>query len=172
MSIRRVLRTTIVLGLAAAAPLAAGAASAAGSAPGAGRAAGGIAALAWLSGCWSGPDGEECWLEPRAGAMLGVNRAAAGGGEGASFEFLRVVEEDGALVYLASPGGRCPPTPFRAVEVGEHRVVFANPEHDFPQRITYRLDGDGMLHARVEAEEDGEMRGFELIWKRGSWDGD
>jgi len=132
----------------------------------------GIAALAWLSGCWVGEAGEECWLEPRAGAMLGVNRGAAGGGKAPPFEFLRIVEEDVGLVYQASPGGRCPPTPFRAVEVAERRVVFANPEHDFPQRITYWLEGSGgdaVLHARVEAESDGEKRGFELVWRRGSW---
>jgi hypothetical protein len=130
-----------------------------------------IGALAWLSGCWSGPAGEECWLEPRGGMMLGVNRGAAGGEGGPSFEFLRIVEEEGRLVYLASPGGRCPPTPFPAIEVAEGRVVFANPEHDFPQRIAYWLEGEDTLRARVEAEEDGEMRGFELLWKRGGWDG-
>jgi hypothetical protein len=133
-------------------------------------AAGGIATLAWLSGCWRGSEGEECWLEPRAGTMLGVSRGAGDGGRAPSYEFLRIVEEDGGLVYQASPGGRCPPTPFRAVEVGARRVAFANPAHDFPQRITYWLEGD-TLHARVEAEQDGQTRGFELVWTRGSWEG-
>ena len=165
MGRRLALGTVIVL-----APLAGGAP--AGEQPAApAHAGGGITTLAWLSGCWRGTDGEECWLEPRAGTMLGVHRGA-GDGEGApSFEFLRIVEEDGGLVYQASPGGRCPPTPFRAVEIGARRVVFANPEHDFPQRLTYWRESE-TLHARVEAEAEGETRGFELVWTRASWDGD
>jgi len=135
-------------------------------------AGGGITSLAWLAGCWRGPDGEECWLAPSAGTMLGVNRGAGGGGGAPAFEFLRIVEEDGGLVYWASPGGRCPPTPFRAAEVSARRAVFANPEHDFPQRITYWREGEATLHARVEAGSEGETRGFELVWTRRSWDGD
>jgi len=44
-------------------------------------------------------------------------------------------------------------------------VVFENPEHDFPQRILYRLDG-GMLHARIEGVVDGEPLSSEWTWSR------
>lgn len=43
------------------------------------------------------------------------------------------------IVYLASPGGRCPATLFRLETLKGEYVVFANPAHDFPQRIEYRL---------------------------------
>ncbi|MCH7664834.1 MAG: PQQ-like beta-propeller repeat protein [Acidobacteria bacterium] len=128
--------------------------------------AGDVAALGWLSGCWQGTSGEECWLAPLGGTMLGVNRGPECGGRQPSFEFLRIIEQDGDLVYLASPSGRFPPTAFPAVEVGESRVVFANPEHDFPQRITYWLEDGENLRARVEAQEIGEWRGFDVAWKR------
>ena len=127
--------------------------------------AGDVAALAWLSGCWEGTSGVECWLAPLGGTMLGVNRGPEREGKQPSFEFLRIIEQDGGLTYLASPGGRFPPTAFPAVEVGESRVVFANPAHDFPQRITYWLEEE-ILRARVEAQENGEWRGFEVAWKR------
>lgn len=131
-----------------------------------------LADLAWLAGCWEGEGGEECWLAPRGRTMLGVNRSPANESGEAGFEYLRIIEqEDGALVYLASPGGRCPATSFTAVEVAARRVVFANPDHDFPQRIVYWLEGDDTLHARVEAVTDGETRGFELVWRRKSWGG-
>lgn len=129
---------------------------------------GSLAALDWLAGCWEGDGGEECWLPAGGGMMLGLNRAPEKDGR-SGFEFLRIVEEDdGGLVYLASPGGRHPPTPFAATEVGERHVVFANPEHDFPQRITYRLEDDGSLRARVEANGEG----FELVWRRRGWTGE
>ena len=41
------------------------------------------------------------------------------------------------------------PVPFRLVESGAGRAVFANPEHGFPARIVYWRDG-AALHARIE----------------------
>ena len=136
--------------------------------PSAVEAAGPISELAWLAGCWHGEAGEECWLAPRDGMMIAVNRAPAREGKPPFFELLRIVEGEEGLVLLAQPGGRSPATPFRATEVGDRRVVFANPEHDFPQRITYSLEAD-TLRARVEAQRGGEWRGFEQVWARGSW---
>ena len=130
-----------------------------------------VARLAWMAGCWRGEAGEECWLAPRGGMMIGVNRGPEREGKAPFFELLRVVEDEQGLVLQAQPGGRFPPTPFRATEIGDSRVVFANPEHDFPQRITYSLDGQ-TLRARVEAQRDGEWRGFEQVWSRGSWSAD
>ena len=130
--------------------------------------------LSWLAGCWaSGTESqlsEECWLHPAGGTMLGLNRTATA--DGAAFEFLRIARDGDDLVYFASPSGRFPPTPFRLVEQGESYAVFANPEHDFPQRITYRLEGD-RLTARVEAraegsggDAEGSWDGFDLTWSR------
>jgi hypothetical protein len=100
--------------------------------------------------------------------MIGINRSPLAGEGPPAFEFLRILEEDGSLVYLASPGGRYPATPFRAIEMSMLRVVFANRENDFPQRITYWREGE-TLHARVEAREGGGWRGFELTWARATW---
>ena len=131
--------------------------------------AGGIAGLSWLAGCWVGEGGEECWLAPRGGMMIAVNRAPAREGKLPFFELLRIVEDDEGLLFLAQPGGRAPATPFRAVEVDEQRVVFANPEHDFPQRLTYWREGL-TLRVRVEARgEGGDWRGFEQVWSMASW---
>lgn len=142
--------------------------AAAKGAPGAPASA--ISRLAWLAGCWQGEAGEECWLEPRDGMMIAVNRAPAREGEAPFFELLRIVEDAQGLVFLAQPGGASPAVPFRAVEVGDSRVVFANPEHDFPQRLTYWREGD-RLRVRVEARRDGAWDGFEQSWTPGVWSG-
>jgi hypothetical protein len=136
-----------------------------------GSAGQGVERLAWLAGCWQGEAGEECWLAPRDGSMLAMNRGPARADKAPAFELLRVVEADEGLVLLAQPGGRSPATPFGATEVGDSQVIFANPAHDFPQRITYRRDG-ATLRARVEAQQDGEWRGFEQVWHRANWPGD
>lgn len=138
------------------------------SAEAAQMATGEIKALAWLAGCWQGDSGEECWLAPLGGTMLGVNRGPEREGDQPAFEFLRIVERDGGLAYLASPSGRFPPVAFPAIEMGESRIVFANPEHDFPQRITYWLGDGDTLRARVEAQKEGEWQGFDLVWSRGA----
>ena len=126
-----------------------------------------VARLSWLAGCWSGTaDGivtEEHWTSPAGGALLGMNKAVANG-RLASFEHLRIAPHEGRLCYLASPQGGAV-TAFCAIEIGDRRVVFENREHDFPQRILYRRDGD-RLHARVEGTLDGKPAGDEWEWSR------
>jgi hypothetical protein len=69
----------------------------------------GISDLAWLAGDWSGRSGttelEERWTKPAAGAVLAVSRTV-NDGRMFAFEFLRIVERSGGLVYIAQPGGR------------------------------------------------------------------
>lgn len=113
-----------------------------------------LADLAWMSGRWAatidGVQMEEIWSSPAGGLLIGMHRDIAP--KRTSFEFFRIAETKDGIVYLTQPGGR-PATPFRLSEAGPNRVVFANPEHDFPKRILYWLQ-DGQLCARVEG--DGE----------------
>ncbi len=105
-------------------------------------------------------------MAPEGGVMLGVSRVISE--RGTQFEFLRIAPNGEGLAYLASPRGK-PAVAFQLVESAEGHAVFANPEHDFPQRITYRRDGD-TLTARVEARRDGEWNGFDIAWQRASGD--
>ena len=66
----------------------------------------------------------------------------------AAFEFLRIVERDGSLVYIAQPNGR-PPTEFALTRIGADSATFENPSHDFPKMIRYTRRPDGSLEARV-----------------------
>lgn len=106
----------------------------------------------WLS-CENGRQTSESWIKGRSGIIAGVNVSDNG------FEFLRIAEADGAITYLASPGGR-PPTAFTLVENTGARAVFENKTHDFPQRIIYAREGD-MLTAAIEGEINGEQRGMQ-----------
>ena len=125
--------------------------------------------LAWIAGAWSGKKGnmvtEEHWTAPRGGMMLGLHRDVMVSGK-AAFEYLRIEQEIDGIFYLASPQGR-EATPFRLVEVGERRAVFTNPDHDFPQRITYWIE-DGELCARIEGESNGRRRTLDWRWQRTS----
>ncbi|MBI3447558.1 MAG: hypothetical protein HY049_01365 [Acidobacteria bacterium] len=137
------------------------------SAP-AGTIAGDVSSLAWMAGTWIGAkDGvemEEMWLPPRGQSMLSVHRDVKDG-RTTSFEFLRIEGSSSGLTYWASPGGR-PATPFRCVDLAGKKVVFENPEHDFPQRILYWLGDDGSLHAKIEGTLKGKPASEEWAWRR------
>ena len=147
-------------------PGAAPAGPASGSAAPAGPEA--VAALEWLAGSWSGETGglamEEHWTSVSGGALLGMHRDVKNG-RMVSFEFLRIDVSGGAVTYWGSPRS-APPTPFRLKELGPgRRVVFENPEHDFPQRILYWRTDDDALHARIEGPATTGEKAMEWTWR-------
>jgi hypothetical protein len=93
--------------------------------------------------------------------MLAVSRSLKGD-RMVAFEFLRIVERDGGLVYVAQPRGR-PPTDFVLTELTPDSATFENPAHDFPTMIRYAKRGDGTLEARVS---DGGQRGETFNFRR------
>jgi hypothetical protein len=127
-----------------------------------------LSALAWMAGTWTGvtenTEMEEQWTVPKGGIMLGIHRDVRDG-RAVSFEFIRIQESADGVTYWASPNGK-PATPFRAIEIAGQRVVFENKEHDFPQRVIYRLTSDGMLHARIEGTIKGKLESEEWVWKK------
>lgn len=132
-----------------------------------------IERLAWLAGCWTydgrDPGSVEHWLPPAGGAMLAVSRVIKGG-RMVSYEFLRVEEtRDGTLRLIAAPVGQAT-TAFDLADIDTRSVAFENPDHDFPQRISYRLVGDDRLQARAEADNDGETVGIDFPMTRGDCD--
>jgi hypothetical protein len=78
---------------------------------------------------------------------------------------MRIEEKDGRLVFTASPSGQ-PTASFVHSEIGNANVTFANPSHDVPQRVIYRLWPDGSLNGRVEGKENGREKGFDFPMKR------
>jgi hypothetical protein len=127
-----------------------------------------ISRLAWLTGHWgggqSGRSVEEIWTDAAGGSMFAISRTIAGG-KLREFEFLRIAEHDGRLAYLASPGGRCPPTAFPLVAAEGTSAVFENPQHDFPQRIEYKLEDD-TLHVRISGGTGDKAKSMSWEWKR------
>jgi hypothetical protein len=126
-----------------------------------------IAQLTWLAGTWVGGDGpianEERWTPAAGGAMLAVSRTLKGD-RMVAFEYLRIVERDGGLVYIAQPNGR-PPTEFTLTAITPDSVTFENPMHDFPTMIRYTRRPDGSLEARVS---DGAQKSETFVFKKTS----
>ena len=122
--------------------------------------------LSWLVGYWVGRtervEMEEIWIEPKGGVMLGLHRDSAPG-RPAFFEYLRIEEREGRVVFVASPRGTGS-TEFALVRFDGQHAVFENREHDYPQRIIYRRSGE-RLTARIEGEIGGKLDSSEWVWE-------
>ena len=115
----------------------------------------------WMAGSWveEKPDSrtEEHWTTADGGMMMGMGKTVTK--KRTTFEFIRIIETDGTLEYLAMPQAR-PETTFRLKSSTDSRVVFENLEHDFPQRVLYWRDGEklcgrieGLLKGKLESED-------------------
>jgi len=124
--------------------------------------------LAWLSGCWHS-EGEkrqitEHWMKPAGGNMLGVSHTVADG-KTREFEFMRIMQDaNGDIFFVATPSGQ-KEARFKLVFVASAEARFENPNHDFPQRIIYRRDGDSLL-GRIEGTAEGTERAVDFPLKR------
>ena len=125
--------------------------------------------VAWLAGCWAAEGGEpgsnEIWLPPAGGTMLGLGRTIKKE-KTVESEFMQIRQSaEGKLIYVAQPS-RQKETTFTLKSLAEADVVFENLEHDFPQRVMYRLQADGKLLARIEGLKKGILRGIDFPMRR------
>lgn len=123
--------------------------------------------LGWLSGNWvatrsSGSSVEERWSSPKGGSLIGTSRSINTNGKLTAFEFLRILEREQSLVYIAQPGGT-QPTEFLLTELSPTKAVFENPRHDYPKKITYELTSQDKLTATIGFLKGGTPRRFEFI---------
>jgi hypothetical protein len=83
---------------------------------------------------------DEVWTDARGGLMLGIARTGFGPKLN-SWEIAQIRQKpDGTISFLAQPQGK-PPSEFPMVLVSEEAIEFANPAHDYPQRIRYWRQG-------------------------------
>jgi hypothetical protein len=127
-----------------------------------------LASMRWLLGDWLAESDKSTWREtwtessPATWEGRGIEVAKAEAGK-QSAEDLRLVEMGGSVFYLAKVTHNELPIPFRLVDCGDDRLVFANPAHDFPRRLDYQRQPDGRLQVRVS---DGADKGFTLDFGR------
>jgi hypothetical protein len=128
-----------------------------------------IKTLSWLAGDWSleknGRVVTEIWMPPAGGTMLGMSRTVANE-KTVEYEFI-VLRQDanGEIFYVAKPSGQ-PEASFKLTRGTATEAVFENPEHDFPQRISYKLNPDGTLLAAIEGTKAEKTRRVEFPYKR------
>ena len=133
----------------------------------------GIDDVAWLTGCWEYSSGsrtvEERWLAPRAHSMVNVGRTVQAD-KLVEYEMVLIREQEGRLAYEAHPSGQ-PSAAFMSRTVSNRELVFENLQHDFPQRVGYKRDGDSLL-AWIEGPRNGQIRRIEFPYRKVACSGD
>jgi hypothetical protein len=129
--------------------------------------------LRWMAGCLEMRSGdrlvEEQRMDVRGGSMLGMARTTTARGLG-EYELTLIQEKAGRIVFEARPSGQ-PTAEFRATFVGADSVVFAAPEHDYPQTVGYRRSGPDSVIAWIDGTTGGKSRRVEFAYRRVSCPG-
>ncbi|HEX9941371.1 MAG TPA: DUF6265 family protein [Thermoanaerobaculia bacterium] len=128
--------------------------------------------LAWLAGSWAGEVRgagaatrfETHYTSPEGGVILSTSKAFRSEGKLSWFEFERFESKDGRLTVTPYPNGKASVS-FTLVEYdpAAKKAVFANPDHDYPNRITYqRVAEDRLLFIVAGNGKDAPVMEFTL----------
>jgi len=115
--------------------------------------------LAVLAGCWIDEQGNsvEIWLPPENNLMLGTAQTVKDG-EIVFFERLQIKKTAaGDIQYIAKPSNQSMAV-FTLSSASNGRLVFSNPQHDFPTEIIYQLPSGDSLQASIAGVSDGQRR--------------
>lgn len=130
-----------------------------------------IRAAEWLIGSWLNPgkDGVavEEWKAKDDSTFEGTSYVITPA-DTLILETIRIEERNGNLFYVPTVAGQNDgkPVTFTLTSGGEGKLVFENPQHDFPQKITYTAVGKDSLVAEVSGMADGQLQSFPIPMKR------
>ena len=118
--------------------------------------------LDWMLGCWDAEDGSsrEVWVRQSEDQFIGFTVAVAEG-RFVFHELLNIDFADGKAHYTAHPEGQVKTT-FSAPLPEGKAVSFLKPDHDYPQRIDYRLEGN-MLKATISLLDGRKPNHFDKV---------
>jgi hypothetical protein len=122
--------------------------------------------LGWLEGTWTrtnvkpGRSGHERWVKVSETEMQGWG-VSMKGSDTSFVEKIKLIAEDGNIYYVADVPENKEPVYFKLIQVLDNGFVCENPQHDFPKRIEYRLDG-----LQLKATISGNGRSIEYLFER------
>lgn len=127
--------------------------------------------LSWLSGTWGSADSAgvstEKWEKKNDSTFAGHSYTIAGT-DTVFNEWISLEERAGNLNYIVTvknQNGELP-VAFAMTSIDEKNVVFENPMHDFPQRISYTLVNPDSLNAEISATQEGKTIAVPFPMKR------
>lgn len=111
----------------------------------------------WLEGTWISTKDSgtttETWNVITTEVISGVARTRGIDGKVSFSESLLIAKLQGKVFYIAKTPDNVFPVSFMAQRCSENRFEVNNPQHDFPDTITYQLQQDGSLRVVISGKE-------------------
>lgn len=132
-----------------------------------------LADASWLIGTWENNSAQgsytETWKMENDSAYQGASYFVIGN-DTVSEEKLSLVQRGEALLYIPTVknqnGGM--PVEFTLTSSLNGQLVFENPQHDFPQKITYAKISNDSLVAEISGTKNGKTNAQQFPMKRAS----
>ncbi len=131
------------------------------------RLTGKLETLSWMEGRWNrtnvkeGETAFEQWVVVSPHELKGVG-VTLRGTDTVFVESLRIVPEGDDITYIAEVPHNDRPVKFRLTTLSDRAFVCENPDHDFPKKIAYTLEGE-KLKAKISG--NGREMEFEFVRK-------
>ncbi|MEL1245086.1 DUF6265 family protein [Flavobacterium sp. DGU11] len=115
----------------------------------------------WLVGNWGNttPEGilSESWEKENDSVYKGQSFFVIGK-DTVFAEYIDLAETNGKLTYIVSVKGQNneAPVPFEVTSATENQMVFENPKHDYPNKITYNKINNDSLVAEISGIQKGK----------------
>ena len=127
-----------------------------------------IESFAGMAGCWErdskGSLISEMWMKPAGSSIFGMGRTVKGG-KTVDFEMMRIEQRADGIYFVARPKANAEETPFKLKSSSAGDFVFENLQHDFPQRVIYKANGNS-LTGRIEGTQNGKSMGIDFPMTR------
>lgn len=122
--------------------------------------------LKWLEGTWNrtnnkpGKSGTERWVKTSSQELRGWG-VAMKGSDTVFVEKLRILIKEDNVFYIADVPENEKLVYFKLTEISDSDFVCENPDHDFPKKIAYHLDGN-----KLKATVSGDGKSIEYLFER------
>jgi hypothetical protein len=124
----------------------------------------------WITGSWEKISERyssfEMWEKINDSTFAGKSFTISGG-DTVSFESIEIQLNNGEIFYIPTVRGQNENKPvyFKLISLNEE-AIFENEEHDFPQRIIYRMNEQKNLSASIEGTSKGKQRRIDFQFSR------
>ena len=129
-----------------------------------------IAELESMAGCWERRDAKnellvsEQWMLPAGTSILGMGRTVKKG-QTVDYEYMRIEQRVDGIYFVAQPKANTAATTFKLISSTHDELVFENKDHDFPQRVIYKMSGAKLI-GRIEGNSKGKFVGIDFPMDR------